>query len=131
MKVLSIDDDHIAIRVVSAFIAKYASEHGFDIAVKGITDPVQGMLELTTQGDAYDLILLDVQMPRLSGLEIFNVIKKRYSHLKGRIVFVTASAEELDVSFLGGAFRVVNKPVNYLELKDSVDAILDKHMASS
>ena len=75
-------------------------------------------------GDNFDLIILDVMMPKMSG---FDVCKKaREKRIKTPIILLTAKGEEVD-KVLGlelGADDYVTKPFSLRELLARVKAIL-------
>lgn len=61
-----------------------------------------------------DLILLDVKMPEMSGIELFGRIKESQKHANIPVVFLTGD-EDGAVSGLG-AHRVMRKPAEPEEL---------------
>lgn len=71
----------------------------------------------------YDLIVLDVMLPKLNGLEVCQQIRE-FSQIP--IIMVTAKGEDLD-KIMGleyGADDYITKPFNILELKARIKAIL-------
>ena len=79
-------------------------------------------LELA-QSNAYDLIILDVMLPKKQGTEICQHIRE-YSDVP--IVMVTAKGEDMD-KIMGleyGADDYITKPFNILELKARIKGIL-------
>ncbi len=72
---------------------------------------------------SYDLILLDVMMPKLDGISACQEIRK-FSNVP--IVMLTAKSEDTDklVGFESGADDYILKPFNILELKARIRAIL-------
>jgi CheY-like chemotaxis protein len=72
------------------------------------------------------LVLLDVQMPGLSGLEVLGAIKKDPS-LKGtHVILLTAKAQESDVEagLIAGADFYLTKPFSPLDLLTRVEEAL-------
>ncbi len=71
-------------------------------------------LELIEQTD-FDLVLLDVMMPKLSGLEVLHTIRKTQSPLKLPVVVATAKAETEDIlqALKLGANDYITKPINF------------------
>ena len=79
-------------------------------------------LELAKR-NAYDLIILDVMLPKMDGTEICRNIRE-FSAVP--IVMVTAKGEDMD-KIMGleyGADDYITKPFNILELKARIKAIL-------
>ena len=70
-----------------------------------------------------DLILLDIQMPKLDGFQVLEKLKAddRYNFIP--VVMLTSSKKDEDVvkSYRSGAVSFIQKPVNYEEFKKVVD----------
>lgn len=74
------------------------------------------------QNNIYDLLILDVMLPRMSGIEVCQKIREKSST---PIIMLTAKGEDMD-KILGleyGADDYMTKPFNILELKARVKAI--------
>lgn len=75
------------------------------------------------QENTYDLILLDLMLPKLDGLEVCQQIRE-FSDVP--IVMLTAKGEDMD-KILGleyGADDYITKPFNILEVKARIKAIM-------
>ncbi len=114
-RVLPADDDAGVLDVVS-----YALRNeGFE--VKGVADGEAALKEATS--DRYDVVILDVMMPRLSGTD---VCRKLRVESKVPIIMLTAKDAELD-RVLGlelGADDYVTKPFSMAELVSRIRALL-------
>ena len=80
--------------------------------------------------DSFDLVVLDVMLPRLDGLE---VCKRLRSQSNVPIIMLTARGEELD-KVLGlelGADDYITKPFSTKDATDRVAAVLAKAEAAS
>lgn len=78
--------------------------------------------------DAYDLILLDVEMPELDGYQVLEKLRADH-HLRDIPVIVTSSLDEIDsvVKCIElGAEDYMHKPVNPVLLKARLNASLEK-----
>lgn len=73
-----------------------------------------------------DLILLDIMMPSMSGIEVCKVLKRaqRTQHIP--IIFITADTNDstLQEAFESGGTDYVRKPVNMIELLARVHSVL-------
>ena len=83
-KILVIDDD-LAIRVLLQAVLKRMK---FDVELA--EDGAAGLDRLQKNG-SFDLILLDLMMPRLNGYEFIDQIQKHYSENRPHIVVFTAA----------------------------------------
>ena len=68
-----------------------------------------------TETQKFDLILLDVEMPGMSGLEVLSRIRANRSHIEFPVIMVTARTEGVDIveAFRLGANDYVTKPVDF------------------
>ncbi len=85
-----------------------------------VTDGVEALAFLRREGDAYrtaprpDLILLDLNMPRMNGRELLSAVKSDEALASIPIVVLTTSDAERDVlaSYKLGAASYITKPVD-------------------
>ncbi|TLY45060.1 MAG: response regulator [Nitrospirae bacterium] len=85
-----------------------------------------GMDSSGGDGTNVDLILLDIQMPDINGIETCRRIKEVERYRDIPIIMVTAMAqrEKLQLAFAAGAMDYINKPVNKIELRTRVGSAL-------
>ncbi|OLB56733.1 MAG: hypothetical protein AUI03_03165 [Nitrospirae bacterium 13_2_20CM_2_62_8] len=85
-----------------------------------------GMDSSGGDGTSVDLILLDIQMPDINGIETCRRIKEVERYRDIPIIMVTAMAqrEKLQLAFAAGAMDYINKPVNKVELRTRVGSAL-------
>ena len=76
----------------------------------------------------FDLVLLDLMMPDMSGLEVLKILKSDPRYRKIPVVMVTASDEVETAAecILSGADDFITKPFNATLLKARVGACLEK-----
>lgn len=70
----------------------------------------------------YDLVLMDIQMPEMDGIEATKIIRKRWSQGPKIIVVTSIEAEKgRDLCYDAGADDYLNKPVNMYELGAAIE----------
>jgi CheY-like chemotaxis protein len=74
------------------------------------------------EGHHYDLVLMDIQMPEMDGIEATKIIRKRWSQ-GPKIIVVTSFEAEMcrDLCYNAGADDYLNKPVKIDELGAAID----------
>jgi two-component system alkaline phosphatase synthesis response regulator PhoP len=102
-----------------------ALRDGFEFekyAVEMAGDGDEG-LRLATRGD-HDLIVLDVMLPKKSGLDVCKELRRNGS--KTPVIMLTARGQEIDkiVGLKLGADDYVTKPFSFMELLARVEAVL-------
>ena len=97
-------------------------EHGVDAEISVVEDGVEALAYLgldagSASRELPDLLLVDLKLPRMGGLELLERLRaeERTSHLP--VVILTSSIEDEDVasSYALGANSYVRKPVDYDE----------------
>jgi CheY-like chemotaxis protein len=85
-RVLVIDDEPMVLRAVKRML----SEH----TVITSESAAEG-LELITRGDRFDLVISDLMMPSMTGMDLFEELLKRSPDLARSMVFITGGATTL------------------------------------
>lgn len=77
-----------------------------------------------------DLILLDVMMPVMDGMETFRQLRKKPKLTYKPIIFMTAKVQPHEVQNYKnlGALDVIPKPFNPITLSDEIKNIWHKHI---
>ncbi|MEK4043619.1 ATP-binding protein [Paenibacillus sp. FSL H8-0048] len=117
--ILAVEDDPASLAALIS-ILKY---DGY--SVTAVTDGVSA-LEALERERHYDLIILDVMMPRMSGYEVLKRLRIRYGMLDMPVLMLTAKArpEDLQAGFAAGANDYLAKPFEALELKSRVKTLV-------
>jgi len=73
-----------------------------------------------------DVILLDIMMPEISGLDILRQMRREPDLAKIPVIVVTAKSMPADIKngMEAGASTYLTKPVGFLELKEAVERAL-------
>ncbi len=118
-KILLVDDSSTA-RLVTRLIFSQKSNYVLLSAVDG-KDAVE-----RARAERPDLILMDVVMPRMTGLEACRVLKQDKETNKIPIILLTTRGEEQFVQegYESGCSDYLTKPVNDTELLDLLKAYL-------
>lgn len=110
-RVLIVDDETINLQV----LINHLSTQNYTV-----THAQSGMeaLELIDQGPQFDLVLLDVMMPRMSGYEVCRILRERYAPHDLPVIMLTAKDQVSDLlaGFDAGANDYLTKPFSRDEL---------------
>ena len=114
-KFLIIDDSALMRRVMFDIITKNSEYEVVDVASNGI----EGLDKIVGHPGYYDLILLDINMPKMNGLEMLEALTKH--RVKETVVVVSTVAKEGAKETIRalelGAIDIVTKPENFYEVK--------------
>ena len=103
-KIMIVDDDVTSVAIVKALL-----EPEFEVVSANTGVEALGALQCSP-----DLILLDMVMPGVSGMELLKVLKKSENWSNISVIFLT-SLEGVDIElegFTNGASDFLQKPVN-------------------
>lgn len=117
-KVLIIDDSALMRRVLSDIIN---SDDRFQV-IETATNGLEGFEVLKTRADSFDAVLLDINMPKMNGIEMLEKLKEQ--NVKATVIIVSTIAKKDATETIKalelGAFDFVKKPDNYLEVKGNI-----------
>lgn len=90
-KILVIEDEHF----IGELYTRALNNAGYEVKV--IADGVEALKE--AQSDYYDIILLDLMIPNLTGIELLNILRdaSKTPHLKAKVIITTNLEQREDV----------------------------------
>ncbi len=113
--ILIVDDSALMRRLISDIITSDKRFEVKDLAIDGL----QALDLIVKNYRAYDAVILDINMPRMNGLELLEQLQK--NRIKICVIMVStltkAGAKETILALERGAFDFVTKPENYLDAK--------------
>jgi len=118
-EILIVDDNPENLRVLSAVL----EQEGYE--VRAATNGQQALDSIAAAEP--DLILLDVHLPEMNGLEVCRTIKKDPKHEDLPIIFLSALSDSFNKlqGFEAGAIDYMTKPFDAEEVKIRVKTHLD------
>jgi CheY-like chemotaxis protein len=115
LRVLLVDDDHVVRHVLAAVLMR----EGFVVDEAG--DGQEALTRLTAC--APDIVVTDLQMPRLDGRELCRHVKSDPATRRIPVILVTSSSiDSRDISAMG-CDGLITKPVTGLALATAVKAM--------
>lgn len=115
---IAVVDDEIDLQEA---LAEYLGDIGFDVKTAGSLAGCEKLLD----GESFDLIVLDLNMPGSTGLDSLSRLRKRY---EGPVLVLTANSEQSDriAGLETGADDFVVKPADPQELAARISGILQR-----
>lgn len=113
-RVLVIDDEDIVGRTIERILSRF---HDVHVEV----DPSQGLSRLA-RGEEFDVVLCDLTMPVVNGMEVYRRIAAANPDLAARIVFLTGGvlSDEIEEFLQGCSNTALRKPFSVNRLLDVV-----------
>lgn len=118
-KILVVDDENLICDMIKSELEK----SGYDVTALNNSKDV---IKAIDAGD-YDLILLDLMMPKITGLELLGMIKEKKSDTVVIMITAYGSIESAVKAMKLGAFDYLTKPFSMDELNMVVKKGLDYH----
>ena len=117
-RILVVDDE----QEIADLLELYLISDGYQVIKSG--DALEGLAIM--EREKIDLVLLDIMMPKMDGLEMCRKIREKHNV---PIIMVSAKTQELDkiVGLTTGADDYVTKPFNPLELMARVKSQLRRY----
>lgn len=119
MKILVVEDDE----KIAGFLAKGLKESGFlsDVVDNGV-DALDAF-----NTTSYDLIILDIMLPKMNGLEVLNEIRKSSNSIPVLVLSAKRTVEDKVLGLQKGADDYLEKPFAFSELLARVQVLLRRN----
>jgi CheY-like chemotaxis protein len=116
--ILCIDDERIIVRAITRLLS---DRHD----VVGVLD-ARAALAMLAKGERFDVILCDLAMPDVGGVDFVQTLELQGSSSASLVVFLTAGAttEEDRLFLASGRYRCIDKPFTAAGLSAAIDAAL-------
>ena len=122
-RILVVDDEPS----IRELLRAYLQADGFEVTLAGTG--ADALHEATESAEPPDLVLLDIGLPDLDGLEVLRMLRRTSDVY---VILVTARAEEVDriIGLSGGADDYVTKPFSPREVVARVRTVLRRSRAA-
>jgi DNA-binding LytR/AlgR family response regulator len=122
MRVLVVDDEPLARTALANILSARSDVDSFELA----SDAGEALDKIGR--NSYDLLLLDISMPELSGVEFVDQLKQSDRPLPS-IVFVTAHSQHATTPFDKHAVDCVSKPFSSERIDEALDVAVRRREA--
>jgi len=112
MRILIVDDNHQMRKALAAAIKKF----GYESALAAGGDAALSILD-----DSINVVISDIRMPEMSGVDLLKKIRKRFSDMPVILVTAYGSVTLAVEAFKLGASDFILKPFNNKILKEAID----------
>ncbi len=113
-KILVVDDE----QSMRDFLKILLQKEGYQVDTGNNAGKALEILESNT----YDLVISDIRMPGMSGLEMLGIIKEKDPHLPVIMITAFASPDDAVSAMQNGAFDYISTPFNVDEIKSVIES---------
>ncbi|MBU6439958.1 MAG: response regulator [Betaproteobacteria bacterium] len=114
-RLLLVDDDRLVLATTAAELGRL----GYDVATADCAE--QALLR--TASGRFDLAILDLRMPGLSGIELAHLLERRH-RLRSLFLSAHGDREEVSQAIQEGALGYLRKPVDPPDMVPAIEAAL-------
>lgn len=127
MRILIVEDDLASRKVLDRILSQYGET---DVTVDGI-EAIEAFLMAHDEGNPYDLICLDIMMPKIDGIRVLKLIRDLEKERKieapkhVKVIMTTALNERNMVrrSFDAGCEAYATKPIDAKKLVEAIEKL--------
>jgi DNA-binding NtrC family response regulator len=117
-RILIVDDEEIVLRSCVRIL------ENSDYTVDSVLDPWEALRRIDENG--YDVLVLDIMMPRIDGLQVLQHVKERHPDVDVIMMTGLSQIQTAVKAMKLGAFDYLSKPFDPDELKLVVDRALER-----
>lgn len=120
-RILVVEDE----RVIAGICRRVLASEGFEVDVATNGKRAQHLAE----ENEYDLYLVDIKMPTMSGDEFYHWLQEKQPHLASRVVFTTGDlmAQSTNTFLEQSGRPLLPKPFTPDELKSLMSQVMMEH----
>lgn len=118
---IGIVEDNIKIRNLIQKFLDMQEKMSCKIAV----DSVEEMLEYLEENESPDVLLMDIQLPGMSGIEGIGIIKKKYPDIEIIMLTIYHDSHKIFNSLVAGASGYLLKHTSLPEIKESIENLVE------
>lgn len=127
MKIGYCEDEKVQAEWMKEQIYEWAKNHKMEVEVQLFESAEQFLFE--SQVIDYDLILIDISMSQINGMELARRIREK--DLKVVLVFVTSDPSYVFEGYEVNAYRYLIKPIERAKLDEILNDVVQKKMQQS
>ena len=102
IRVAVVDDEQDILDMIEKFLKRSGN---FDVTT--FINPINA---LSSINDSYDVVLLDIMMPQMNGLDVLKELRAKYPNLKVMMMTAYSTLDKVLNSHREGAIHYVMKP---------------------
>jgi putative two-component system response regulator len=120
LKILAVDDDFINLKLIHSMLKRNPN-------VGSVVEAGNGLDALTilNQSDDIHMVLLDIKMPVMDGIEFLTNMQSKSSLKNIPVVVLTTDETKKHEAFDNGAYDFLVKPIREVELSEKINKVAE------
>ena len=127
LNILLVDDDKDTLRIVQKYFEKKGAH------VSTYSNPLLALQNFMENSNAdndnnYDLVISDIRMPRMNGIELASTIRKMDQNIPIMLITASSSMADIDKSILKilNIEDIFTKPIKLKDLLEKINTVKQK-----
>lgn len=120
IKILIVEDNYFLKKALEEKLSFYE-----DIVIKDTAENGQEAIEILEKNHVFDLIFMDIEMPKMNGIQATEIIKNKYPQIKILIITVFDNDENIFNAIKAGADGYLLKETKADKLHEAIHEILN------
>ena len=121
LQVALVEDSGDAAETVKAYLDRLSAEKGLECRLVWFDNPVNFLEKYSVD---YDIIMLDIQMPGMNGMDLARKIRERNATVP--LIFITNMAQYAIKGYEVDASDFIVKPVSYFDFALKFERVVKK-----
>jgi CheY-like chemotaxis protein len=117
-KILIVEDNRMHSELLKIIV-----QSSFDADIV-IAENGRDALDKITEGCIFDLIIIDIMLPKINGIDVLKTIRKVYDKIPILMLSALNDKETINRSYAEGATDYIAKPIRNKLLKDKINILL-------
>lgn len=123
IRIAVVDDEKETCDSIAGLLRKYESKQNIYLELKTYLNG-ENLLFDFSESLYYDLILLDIEMEKINGVEIGTLIRNKYENYKTKIIYISSKTKYAMQLFEIMPFNFLEKPIS----EENLYPCLDKYI---
>jgi len=118
MRILLVEDDFDLGKAIQAGLKAY------HYTVDWLTDGQQALFALTQSNESFDLVIMDLGLPKIDGIKIIRTLREKKISLPILVLTARDTASDIVLGLDNGADDYLSKPFDFSVLNSRISALL-------
>lgn len=128
MKIAICDDEVLQLQLLNNYVERWANEEDINYSIE-LFQSAESFHFQWLEDFSYDLILLDIEMGELNGIELSKLIREKDNEIQ--IIFITALTDYIHEGYDVDAINYLIKPISEEKLKETLNKAIGRKEVKS
>lgn len=118
------DDEKLFLDSLECMVMEVLKDQKKTVIIHKFSSGIELLEEYDQEGDTFDIIILDINMPKVGGIETAKIIREKDEEVI--LIFLTSMEDKVYKTFKYNTFRFIRKYHIDKELKEALESAMEK-----